>query len=183
MAKIIETSIDTLVPDNRNYNKGTQYGQRLIEKSLSEFGAGRSILIDKHDRIIAGNKTVENFGAIGMDKVLIVETDGQTLVAVKRKDIDLDSPKGREMALADNATGKANLDLDADLILEDAERLGFDALDWVPDLSTDDGNEDDKGKGGKKSISTKLVVECGDVSRLELLFNELQERGFQCTLE
>ena len=51
MAKVIETSIDSLVPDNRNYNKGTQYGQRLIEKSLSEFGAGRSILIDKHSQL------------------------------------------------------------------------------------------------------------------------------------
>ena len=183
MAKVIETSIDALIPDNRNYNKGTQYGQRLIEKSLSEFGAGRSVLIDKHDRIIAGNKTVENFGAIGMDKVLVVETDGTTLVAVKRKDIDLDSPKGREMALADNATGKANLDLDADLILEDAEKLGFDALDWVPDLDAGDDDNKNDGDGGNKKISTKLIVECGDVSRLELLFNELQERGFECSLK
>ena len=60
-------------------------------------------------------------------------------------------------------------------------QLGFDALDWVPDLSTDDG--DDENKGGKKEISTKLIVECEDVTRLELLFNELQERGFKCSLE
>ncbi len=33
--------------DDKNFNKGTQYGKSLMEKSLSKFGAGRSILIDK----------------------------------------------------------------------------------------------------------------------------------------
>lgn len=182
MAKIVETGIDALIPDSRNYNKGTQFGQRLIEKSLSRFGAGRSILIDKNGRIIAGNKTVENAAAIGLDRVLIVETDGNALVAVKRKDIDLDTPTGREMALADNATGKANLDFDADLILDDAERLGFEALDWVPDLEYE-GEGKDEEDDSKKVISKRLIVECGDLMRLELLFNELQDRGFRCTLD
>ena len=60
MAKITETKIDQLIQDNRNLNKGTEQGKRLITKSLSEFGAGRSVLIDKNNRIIAGNKTHEN---------------------------------------------------------------------------------------------------------------------------
>lgn len=179
MAKIIESTIDALVPDNRNYNKGTEYGQRLIEKSLSEFGAGRSILIDKNDRIIAGNKTVENYGAIGMDKVLIVETDGTTLVAVKRKDIDLDSPKGREMALADNAAGKANLRFDEELILEDADRLGFDAGDWGVDFSKDDGDD----APNLEQTKTRLVVESESLAELQLLLNELQEKGYNVKLE
>jgi hypothetical protein len=37
-------------------------------------------------------------------------------VANKRMDIDLDSPEGREMALADNATAKANIIFDAELV-------------------------------------------------------------------
>ena len=109
MTKIIETNVDKLIPDDRNFNKGTEYGQHLIEESLRKFGAGRSILLDKNNRIIAGNKTVENAAIIGIDNVIIVETDGNQIVAVKRKDIDLDTAKGRELALADNATGKANL--------------------------------------------------------------------------
>ncbi len=60
MTKIVETKIDELIPDGKNANKGTEYGQSLIEKSLRKFGAGRSILIDKNNKIIAGNKTVEN---------------------------------------------------------------------------------------------------------------------------
>ena len=123
--KIIEASIDSLIPDNKNFNKGTEFGEHLMDKSLREFGLGRSILIDKNNRIIAGNKTTEIAADIGFDNVIIVETDGKSLVAVKRKDIDLDSAKGRELALADNATSKANLSFDTDLIMQEAEKFDF----------------------------------------------------------
>ena len=106
MAKMIETRIENLIPDDKNFNKGTQFGEHLMDESLRKFGLGRSILIDKNNRIIAGNKTAEKAADIGFDNVIIVETDGNSLVAVKRKDIDLDSAKGRELALADNATAK-----------------------------------------------------------------------------
>ena len=65
--------ISDLTPDDKNYNKGTQFGNSLIEKSLRKFGAGRSILLDKNNRIIAGNKTIENAYTIGLDDVLVVE--------------------------------------------------------------------------------------------------------------
>ena len=183
MAKVIETNIESLVPDNKNFNKGTEYGQHLIEESLRKFGAGRSILLDKNNRIISGNKTTENCANVGLDDVIIVETDGTKLVAVKRTDIDLDSAQGREMALADNATGKANLCFDTDLIMQEAEKFDFDLEDWGVDV---DNGEDDKGEekqDGKKVISTRLVVECGDVTKLSLLFSELQDRGFKCELK
>jgi DNA modification methylase len=114
-----QIKIKDLVPDNKNYNKGTEFGGSLIEKSLRKLGAGRSILLDKNNRIIAGNKTIENAGAIGLQDVIVVETTGNQIVAVKRTDIDLDSKKGREMALADNATAKANIDWDVDALNED----------------------------------------------------------------
>lgn len=126
MPKIIETSIENLIPDDKNFNKGTQYGDHLMDESLRKFGLGRSILIDKNNRIIAGNKTAEKAADIGFDNVIIVETDGNSLVAVKRKDIDLDSAKGRELALADNATSKENLEFDTDLIMQEANKFDFD---------------------------------------------------------
>jgi len=52
MAKVNEFKQDT-----RNFNQGTPEGAVLMNKSLKEFGAGRSILVDKDDNIIAGNKT------------------------------------------------------------------------------------------------------------------------------
>lgn len=73
-----EKKISTLIPDDHNFNVGTEYGQRLIEKSLSEFGAGRGILLDRNGRIIAGNKTVENAAAIGLEDVIIARWEKLT---------------------------------------------------------------------------------------------------------
>ncbi len=42
MAKISDLKFD-----DKNFNKHTSYGMSLLEKSLRENGAGRSILIDK----------------------------------------------------------------------------------------------------------------------------------------
>ncbi len=111
-------TIKDLVPDDANFNTGNEFGNSLIDKSLSKFGAGRSILIDKNNRIIAGNKTIENAAANGFNDVVVVETTGDQIVAVKRTDIDLNTKKGREMALADNATAKANISWDAQALTD-----------------------------------------------------------------
>ena len=182
MARIIETSIESLVPDNKNFNKGTEYGDRLMDESLRRFGLGRSILIDKNNRIIAGNKTAEKAADIGFTDVLVVEVDGNQLVAVKRKDIDLDTSKGRELALADNATGKANLSWDEKMIAEMATKFDFNPDDWGVDASMEEPEQEEKTQV-KKEISTRLIVECGDVTKLSILFSELQDRGFKCELK
>lgn len=111
-----KANISQLIFDDKNFNKGSEYGNHLINKSFAEFGAGRSILIDRNNKIIAGNKSVENYGALGNEDVLIIESDGTKLIAVKRTDIDLDTPQGREMALADNQTALKNIVIDAEMV-------------------------------------------------------------------
>ena len=125
------TSIAQLIPDDRNANKGTERGNAFIERSLREYGAGRSILLDKKGRIIAGNKTVENAAAIGMEKVQVVQTDGKRIIAVQRMDLDLaKDSKARELALADNRAGDLNLEWAGDVLAE----LGKD-IDLTPFFS------------------------------------------------
>ena len=153
-----------------------------MDESLRRFGLGRSILIDKNNRIIAGNKTAEKAADIGFTDVLVVEVDGNQLVAVKRKDIDLDTSKGRELALADNATGKANLSWDEKMIAEMATKFDFNPDDWGVDVSMEKPDNEEEEQT-KKEISTRLIVECGDVSKLSMLFSELQDRGFKCELK
>jgi len=63
MAKEKTIKISDLTPDDKNFNKGSEFGNSLIEKSFRRFGAGRSILLDKNNRIIAGNKFIENTNA------------------------------------------------------------------------------------------------------------------------
>ena len=55
--KLIHTEvvdIDDLIQDDHNFNKGTEQGQELMERSFKEMGAGRSILIDRNGNIIKG---------------------------------------------------------------------------------------------------------------------------------
>lgn len=123
-------NISDLRFDDKNFNQHTEFGMSLLEKSLRENGAGRSILIDKDNNIIAGNGIIEAAGNIGLENVKIVETTGDQIVAVKRTDIALDSAQGRQMALADNATAAADLSWDEDNIREQADRWGFDPNEW-----------------------------------------------------
>jgi hypothetical protein len=155
-----------LIHDDKNFNKGSEVGAELIKKSFSKFGAGRSILLDKNNRIIAGNKSVE---FSGIDDVQIVESDGTKLIAVKRTDIDLDTPLGREMALADNASAKANIVFDAELI--EAELGEAICVEWGMPQNTkdidysildDDDVEDqlkDMTNGVKKAIQIEFEAE------------------------
>lgn len=168
MAKIIETHIDQLTPDDHNFNKGTQYGSHLMEESLRKFGGGRSIVLDKNNRIIAGNKTIETAGQIGMERIVVVETTGNEIVAVKRTDIDLDTTKGREMALADNATGKANLDFDTEQIDIMADQFDFDPSDWgieIESLDVAPGGQQEATDDDFDPEQENIIVRCkpGDV--------------------
>lgn len=173
--------LSDLTPDDKNFNIGSEYGNHLLGKSLSKLGAGRSILIDKNNRIISGNKTVENAAAIGMEDVIVVESDGKKLIAVKRTDIDLDSPEGREMALADNAVAKANIVFDAEL----TEAVVTPAVmeEWGIETNKKIEAEDDNFEGAppKNPITILgdiyelgehrlLCGDCGNIENLNKLF-------------
>ena len=137
--KVID--IQDLQQDQKNFNAGTEEGQAMMEKSFSELGAGRSILVDKNGNIIAGNKSQKAAIAAGIKKVRIIETTGDELVAVKRTDIDIDSDEGRRLALADNATQVVNLAWDeAQLEAVAGELDGFDPGEWgveSPEVETE----------------------------------------------
>jgi hypothetical protein len=126
--------ITDLTPDARNANRGTERGLRALDHSLRQYGAGRSILVDKHGRIIAGNKTHQGAADIGLEDVLIVQTDGKQLVAVQRTDLDLETdPAARQMAYADNRVGQLDLEFDPGVLLADLDAgLDLSAL-WRPD--------------------------------------------------
>lgn len=86
--------------------------------------------------LIAGNKTTEKAGEIGIEDVIIVQTDGKSLVAVQRMDIDINSPMGAKMKILDNTVSDKNYVQDAEVAEAvcqeynlDGEALGLDELD------------------------------------------------------
>ena len=110
--------ISDLIPDKKNLNIGKKKGQKLLNKSFKKYGAGRSILLDKNSQIIAGNKSWEAAKQAGIENVVVVPSDGKTLIAVQRTDIDINTPEGRDLALADNAVAYFNLKWDKDQLNE-----------------------------------------------------------------
>lgn len=179
MSKETKNKISDLIPDDRNFNAGSQFGNSLIEKSLRKFGAGRSILIDKNNKIIAGNKTVENSAAIGIEDVVIVESDGTKIIAVKRTDIDLNTKRGRELALADNASAKANITWDFENI-----NLEFDTQE-CKDWGVIDFSEDKESENEQKDLSDQLketfevIISCKDEKHQEEVYNKMIADGFE----
>ncbi len=111
--------VSDLTPDISNANRGTERGRYALEASLRKYGAGRSILIDRQGRIVAGNKAAETAADVGIEDVIIVQTDGSKLVAVQRTDLDIDSPEGRGLAYADNRVGELDLSWDTEQVLAD----------------------------------------------------------------
>jgi len=115
-------SIADLTPDAKNANRGTERGRYMLEQSLRETGAGRSIVVDAEGRVIAGNKTLEVAEALGLP-IEVVRTDGTRLVVVQRDDLDLvgDGDRARRLAYFDNRSGQIGLEWDAAQMVADLE--------------------------------------------------------------
>jgi hypothetical protein len=124
-------------PDRKNYRIHGEKNLRLIGKSLTDCGAGRSILIDREDCIIAGNGVYEKAQELGLP-VRIIESDGTELIAVKRTDLATDDARRKVLAFADNYTSDTSV-FDIDVVVED---FPVDELDaWEFSLSNVDVND------------------------------------------
>ena len=93
--------LSELKPDVRNARKRNKRASSTIEHSLKTLGAGRSIVIDKHGAIIAGNGVVENAAKAGITDIEVIQSDGSRIIAVQRVDLDLNTDaKARSHAAA-----------------------------------------------------------------------------------
>jgi hypothetical protein len=96
--------IRDLVPDPQNRRQHNPRNIGMIVDALQNVGAARSIVIDEDNQVLAGNGAVEAAAEAGITKVHVVEVDGSTLVAVKRR--GLSDEQKRALALYDNRTAE-----------------------------------------------------------------------------
>jgi sporulation protein YlmC with PRC-barrel domain len=147
--------------DKRNYRKHNDRNKELIKKSLEECGAGRSIVIDNDDEIIAGNGIYEQAQALNIP-VKVIETDGSELVVVKRTDLNTDDEKRKKLAVMDNSTSDSS-EFDLELLSVDFEvpelkDMGID----VPDFNMFEvGQEQNFDDIVEKQKEPKLCPHCG----------------------
>ena len=78
--------------------------QAALAASLKEFGAARSIVTDSDGIVRAGNGTLAAAKAAGIKKATVIETDGEQVIVVRRK--DLSGERALAYAIADNRTGE-----------------------------------------------------------------------------
>ena len=186
MATTRTGKLSELTPDHSNANRGTERGRYALEASLRKYGAGRSILIDRNGRIIAGNKTAETAADVGIDDVIVVQTDGRQVVAVQRTDLDLDSNEARELAYADNRVGQLDLDFDPAQILADINAgVNLDQF-WRKD-ELDELLADLQPKNIEPAITETayreqygVIVICQDEAEQEAVYNQLSAEGLTC---
>ena len=91
-----------LKPDPRNARKHGERNIAMLERSLEQYGAGRSIVVDEGGTILCGHGVVEAAANVGIEKVRPVETSGNEIIAVVRR--GLSKKEKAELAIADNRT-------------------------------------------------------------------------------
>ena len=119
-----------LQPDDKNANKGTQRGRRELEKSLREHGWVEAGVLDKHNRIVGGNKRQEVAVDIGLpDDAIIMDHDGSKPIFVRLTGVDLDTPEGRLLAYRLNRVAQLDIDFDPEqMTLDLGEGLDLSGL-------------------------------------------------------
>jgi site-specific DNA-methyltransferase (adenine-specific) len=115
MSKTKKTLSD-LIPDSKNFNKGTAQGDILLTKSIEEFGFREAATLDVNGVLIGGNKRTAKAGQLGFEEVEIIKADSTKVYALQYDDIDITTEKGRRLALALNQTASKNILIDAEMV-------------------------------------------------------------------
>lgn len=153
--------MDKIKFDKRNYRIHDDRNKEMIRKSLNDFGAGRSILLDSENEIIAGNGVYEQAKELGMP-VKIVETDGSELVVVKRTDLKTEDKKRKQLAIMDNSTSDSSkFDiplLNTDFSTVELQELGID----IPNTANIDDFFTEEEKRPEKKPKMVKCPNCGE---------------------
>lgn len=147
-------------PENARLHNERNIG--MIQQSLQEVGASRSIVIDEDDIIIAGNGVVDAAAQAGIEDVKVVEVDGETIVAVRRRGLTAEQKK--RLAYFDNRTTELSA-WDAGQIFDDVQAdFDFDGIFTDAELAImlRDFPEEDEDDGGRVSGGKEVTCpKCG----------------------
>jgi hypothetical protein len=104
----MENYMKSIKSDPTNARVHDDANQTAIKQSLKDLGAGRSILMDSDNVLIAGNGVYEQAQNLGLP-VRVIESDGTELIAIKRTDLKTDDDKRKALAIADNKTSDLSI--------------------------------------------------------------------------
>lgn len=158
--------VSTLRFDPKNARKRTERGTSMLIRSMEEVGFARSLVIDENNVVLCGNGSLEAAGQIGLENVIVVDADGETIVAVRRS--GLTEEQKLKLALYDNRTSDLS-DFDPVVLSELNQEIDLSGL-WTDDemdtlLEMSGGEDDeeyDRGNGGRGKKEVNCVCpNCG----------------------
>jgi hypothetical protein len=129
--------LSDITPDDRNANAHTERGTYMLRRSIERFGFLEPGVLDANNRIIGGNNRTEAaVDVLDASEAVVIDIDGTRPVFVRRRDLDLTTPEGREAAIALNRTAQVGIEFDplaiASLLVDDV-----DLSDWFHDGELD----------------------------------------------
>jgi hypothetical protein len=121
--------------DDKNFNKHTDDGMALLQKSIEKVGVIDAITVSSDDKVISGNARKEKITAVMSDvEPIVVETNGRIPVVIMSTDIASGTKEFHEAALLANTTAKRNIELDNSMIRQVAIQefdIGTDELGYA----------------------------------------------------
>lgn len=176
--KIQEIEIEKLIPYARNSRTHSDDQVAQIAASIKEFGWTNPILVDGEAGIIAGHGRLAAARKLGLKKIPVIELSHLTTTQKKA------------LIIADNKLA-LNAGWDSDMLaLEfeelniegfDLDLLGFDETE-INKLNENENYDDEIKEVKDDGNRNLLLIETISEIELQKLFNELNERGFQCKI-
>jgi hypothetical protein len=181
MAHISDTK-----PDKRNARRHTPRNLAQIETSIQRDGFGRSILLANDGTIIAGNATTDAAGSAGLEDMLIVDSDGSKIIAVRRTDVEPGSERFINLALSDNRAAEL-ADWDSEMLRQladdgaDLSQFWFDdELDALLAELTNEPNQEQSAGVDEIPEQWALMIECENEDEQAALLERLTAEGLRC---
>lgn len=143
-----------------------------VATSIKEFGFKVPIIVDENNVIVAGHTRKLAAQSIGMDEIPVIIAD------------DLTEEQIKAFRLADNKVAEFS-EWDFDLLSAELDELDMDMDDFGFDEIEDENNfeqEEEDTSTVDLDENVVIVVEADTEDKLEEIFTELVEEGYQCRL-
>lgn len=175
--KIQYKPIQDLIPYARNSRTHSDAQVAQIAASIKEFGWTNPVLLDGKNGIIAGHGRVMAAQKLGETEVPTIELS------------HMDENQKRAYIIADNKLA-LNAGWDNEMLaleVADLKDAGYDlgltgfSLDEIAALNGDADIDEDFKEPIDESRNL-LMIECQGERELETLYEEMQQRGFECKI-
>src|SRR5699024_2440755 len=143
-----------------------------VAASIKEFGFKVPIIVDENNVIVAGHTRKLAAQSIGMDEIPVIIAD------------DLTEEQIKAFRLADNKVAEFS-EWDFDLLSDELDELDMDMDDFgFDEIEEKDNVEEEEEDTSSVDLDENvvIVVEADTESKLEEIFTELVEEGYQCRL-